>query len=230
MDTTSLLIETAQSHRLAELRVRVGASVTLLVTDAPPAGGRGVVSLAGLRLEVALPAGLQAGQTLPARVIAANSERLVLRPRERRPRRRPKLARARGGSARGLRPAGASALAAALAPAELALPLPNGDALALTLDADAAASPEGEARARFVLHSARLGPIAVELTLTPNALAAVVVVEPAAAAEARAGDQQLLAAIAAANGPPASVEVRARPLSTPRPASPRVAEGLEAYA
>jgi hypothetical protein len=52
MEIANLVIQTANSGRPAELRVRVGADVTLLVKDAPAEGGRGVVSLAGVALPV----------------------------------------------------------------------------------------------------------------------------------------------------------------------------------
>jgi hypothetical protein len=61
------------------LPLALGAEVVARVLAAPPGGGRGVISLAGMALEARLPDGLAEGQTLRLAVDRAQAGELVLR-------------------------------------------------------------------------------------------------------------------------------------------------------
>jgi hypothetical protein len=185
-------------------------------------------------LQARLPAGLQAGQPLPVRIVEATAEQLVLRVRD--------DAAVPPTSGHAAHAAGALAVsghpdlvraALTLAPPELALPLPNGDALTLNVgDEDAAEAEEGgggDGEAAFVLHSAALGPIAVRVRLGGGSVSATVSVEPEALAAAQAAAPALATALERATARPAQVAVGAR-AAEERPPAPVVAEGLDAYA
>jgi hypothetical protein len=236
LEIASVIVKTAAGAPAAELVLRAGADVVVRVQEAPPDGGRGLLALAGRLLAARLPPGLAPGQTLPVRVVEASEQQVVLRVREDAGARVPDS---------GAHAAGALAVsgdpqlvrvATNLVPPELALPLPNGDALTLTVDPDAGGGDEdgrdGEAdgEAAFVLHSAELGPIAVRLRLAGGAVSAAVSVDEAALPLAQAAAPELVSALRDAVGGSADVVVSGRGAATPRPAPPRVAEGLDAYA
>jgi hypothetical protein len=236
MEITTLIVKTAAGAPAAELVLRAGANVVVRVHEAPPQGGKGVISLAGLLVQARLPANLTPGQTLAVKVVAASDDQVVLEVQ----------------SDQDAHPAtqtthavGALAVsgdpdlvrvATALAPPDLALPLPNGDALTLRVDSDDDAAEErrdGEPRggeAAFILHSSALGPIEVRLRLDGGRIAATVAVDQAALPQAQAAAPELARALERATGGPAQVSLAGRAPDERRPPAPHVAEGLDAYA
>ena len=219
----------------ADIGLRAGAEVVVRIVQAPPDGGKGLVSLAGQLLEARLPPSLAPGQTLPLKVVEANPDQVVLRVRDDAPAPPDEhTAHATGALAVSGDPQLVKA-AVVMAPPELALPLPNGDALQLAVQPD----PEDEqgagqgrdgAEAAFVLHSAELGPIEVRLRLDGGSVVANVAVDGSALAEAQAALPSLAAALERVTGSTPRVGVAARGSDAPAPARPRVAEGLDAYA
>ncbi len=219
----------------AEIGLRAGAEMVVRVVQAPPDGGKGLVSLAGQLLEARLPASLAPGQTLPVKVVEASADQVVLRVRDDVAAPPPEhTAHAAGALAVSGHPDLVKA-AVVLAPPQLALPLPNGDALQLAVQPDAEeehgnGGGESGAEAAFVLHSAELGPIEVRLRLDGGSVVANVAVDGDALAETQAALPSLAAALERATGSAPRVGLVARAADAPAPARPRVAEGLDAYA
>jgi len=233
MEIANVVVAATNKDRPAAVFARVGADVVLTVREAPPEGGRGVVSLAGLILQVRLPAGLLAGQTLAARVVEATPEQLVFRLHAGET--EAALPTSQAHAAGALAVAGQPELlraAVALAPPGLALPLPNGDALSLAVGDEHEQGDEpaadGEAQAGFVLHSAALGPIEVRIRTGPGGITAGVVVDSPTLQHAISAAPELARMLELATGEAATVGVTAR--TAGRPPAPRVAEGLDAYA
>jgi hypothetical protein len=230
----SVLLETLGGEPVADLVLRAGADLVVRVVQAPPEGGKGLVTLAGQLLEARLPPDLAPGQTLPVKIVDANAQQVLLRvrddvsapPAEH-------TAHATGALAVSGDPQLVKA-AVVLAPPGLALPLPNGDALQLAVQPDAedegGGDGQGGAEAAFVLHSAELGPIEVRLRLDGGTVVANVAVDEGALPEAQAALPSLAAALERATGTAPRVGVAARAADAPAPARPRVAEGLDAYA
>lgn len=220
-----------QSAPAEPLVLRDGAQVVIRVIAAPRAGGQGIISLAGRRLAAELPAGLSAGQRLAVTVEADSQARVLLRiVRE---------ARAEGPGDPIARLAGLLALAsdgellqAALLLAGGAVSLPGGSVAGLAVDPDDGAAGAGStSTARLVLHSPKLGPIEITLSLTEGRIAATVEAEPGRPAELADGARAELAdALAAAVRQPATVSVRARPADAERPAPPCPLDWLDVRA
>jgi hypothetical protein len=201
--------------------LRDGAEVVIRVLAAPPAGGRGLIALAGRRLAADLPPGLAAGQRLAVTVAAESPERVLLRI-------------VRGPSGRGSDHVArlAAALVASGDPELLkaafslagpagALPLPGGGEVSLRIDADEKqdARAHESARALVTLHSPELGPIEVGLVLSQAGITAGVSVEPGRAVTlAGDGAGELKEALERAAGRPATVAVATRKPVDPRPA------------
>ena len=61
------------------LALAAGKDLVARVVSAPLAGGRGLISLAGVILEARVPAGLASGQVLQLRVTRADAQELVVR-------------------------------------------------------------------------------------------------------------------------------------------------------
>jgi hypothetical protein len=239
MDVTALARQMTAGVLLKELALRPGADLVVRVQSAPANGGRGVISLAGILLTVQLPAGLEAGQRLPVRVLGAEGKDVLMQIRA-----------AAGPSAEAPAPGQVAHAAGALALAgdgtllrvahELqqpgfALPLPNGDALGLAVAPDEQGEEGGEARepggeASFVLHSAALGPIEAHLRLVDGAISVAVVVEPGARARFAAALPELAGALERALGAPPQIQIAARRAQATRPTPPRVDESFDAYA
>jgi hypothetical protein len=216
------------------LELTPGAEVVVRVHEAPPGGGRGTISLAGLLVAAELPEGLTPGQRLAVHVEPGPRDEVVLRirPDEDPPPAPGALARVAGelatsGDARLVQ------AAVALQPPGLGLPLGNGDVLALAVPADAqedGEDPEHGGEAAFVLHSAELGPIAVRLRLAGGAVSVQVAVEPAAEELARAAAPELRESVEHATGTRTSVAVAARVPEEARPVPPPLGSSLDAYA
>lgn len=236
MEITSVIVKTAAGAPAAELLLRAGSDVVVRVQAVPQIGGKGIVSLAGLLLEARLPANLRPGQTLPVRVVSASEEQIVLRIRDDAGSRTPTHAAHAAGALAVSGDPDLVRVSTALAPPGLALPLPNGDALTLAVDPDDGSDAEsgsrrsGEGEAAFVLHSAELGPIEVQLRLTGGAIAATVRVDAETLPLATAAKPALAVALERATGTPAQISLSGRDSERERPVAPPVAEGLDAYA
>lgn len=236
MEITSVIVKTAAGAPAAELLLRAGSDVVVRVQAVPQIGGKGIVSLAGLLLEARLPANLRPGQTLPVRVVSASEEQIVLRIRDDAGSRTPTHAAHAAGALAVSGDPDLVRVSTALAPPGLALPLPNGDALTLAVDPDDGSDAEsgsrrsGKGEAAFVLHSAELGPIEVQLRLTGGAIAATVRVDAETLPLATAAKPALAVALERATGTPAQISLSGRDSERERPVAPPVAEGLDAYA
>ena len=222
MQITRLGVEAARALAADEIVLREGAQVVVRVLEAPPGGGRGLISLAGRQITAQLPAGVQDGQRLHVVVQARGEDTVLLRI---------------VGANDAERPQGPGQLAAALAVSgdpELvrvalaltggALRLPGGEAGAVEVDPDDGARGDarrGASHARVTLHSPELGPIEIALTLTPAAISAAVTVEPGRpAALAQAASPELVEALERGTGRQAGVSVGARSADERRPAPP----------
>lgn len=239
MEVTALARQMTAGVLLKELALRPGTDLVVRVQSAPANGGRGVISLAGVLLTVQLPAGLEAGQRLPVRVLGAEGTDVLMQIRA-----------AAGPGAETPAPgqvahtAGALALtgdgtllrvAHELQQPGFALPLPNGDALSLAVHGEDEGAEGGDARqaageASFVLHSAALGPIEARLRLVDGAVSVAIVVDPAARDRFAAAAPELAGALERALGAPPQIQVGARIPQAARPQSPRVDEAFDAYA
>jgi hypothetical protein len=216
------------------LPLALGAEVVARVLAAPPGGGRGVISLAGMALEARLPDGLAEGQTLRLAVDRAQAGELLLRIL-----REPA---AGGDGDAGARLASALALAGdgELLRAALGLtggepvPLPGRAAAEVAVNPDDGAGADDRARpatAGFVLHSPELGPIEVQLTLDVGGVRAAVTTaagEGARRAEATLPD--LAARLERAVGRPPAVTASTRAPGTPAPPPPASLGGFTTYA
>ncbi len=207
----------------AEARTLVlepGSELSARVVAGPNAGGTGVISLAGLRLEARMPATLQAGDEVRLVVVRAGEGELVAkiaRPED-------AAAGARADLAGRLAVSGdGDMLRGALALAEGGpLWLPEGRAAEVAVDADGGEGPgsAGGARASFVLHCPRAGAIEVHLSMDAGSVRAGVVAPPALAGAADASLAELVSALGAAAGRPATAAVRTRPEAQPPPRPP----------
>jgi hypothetical protein len=206
------------------LALGAGKELVARVVSAPPGGGRGLISLAGLILEARVPAGLQGGQTLQLRVTRADAEELVVRIVRDGDDNPDETATARVAGELALRGDG-DLLRVALGLAEGTLWLPGGAAATITIEPDEDAdqkSAEGSGgEAAFTLHCPALGAVEVRLRLAAGGVRAGVVTTPGLLTErARAALPELLAGLERATGRPAAAAVLSRPDSTPPPPPP----------
>jgi hypothetical protein len=207
------------------LTLALGKELVARILSVPEAGGRGLISLAGVVLEARLPAGLEAGRALRLQVTRAGAEEVVV-----------KIVSDQSGH---LDPAAAGRVAgelalrndpdlmrAALALADGTLWLPGGAAAAVTVDPDAegpgaGSGPAAGGEAAFTLHCPQLGAIEVRLHVGPGGVRAGVVAPPGQTSElAEAGASELIAALERATGRPATATVSPRAASTPAPTPP----------
>jgi hypothetical protein len=203
MEISTLTRASTAGVLLQALEFAPGAELAVRVHEAPPGGGRGVISLAGMQLPAQLPEAVSAGQRLTVRVVAAAREEVTLRIQADADGEPAPPAGALARVAGALATSGDARLVQAaftLQPPGLGLPLGNGDVLALDVPVagdedgpDDGREPGVEGEAAFVLHSAELGPIAVRLRLAGGAVSVAVAVEPDAEAAA--------VATASASGP-----------------------------
>lgn len=212
--------------------LRAGAELVARLIEAPPGGGRGTISLAGLLVEAELPPGLEAGQRLRMTVSRVDRSQVVL-----------KLLAEPQSPARGAESTGRDTHAAARLAGELAvrgdgtllqaavelagpvLPLPGGGAAEILVEPDGGDDAGGRggesAEAAFVLHSPALGAIEVRLRSSPAGVRAAVTTAPGRPAElARAGIDQLVSGLERATGKPAAATVGARPPGVAAPPTP----------
>jgi hypothetical protein len=241
MEVTTLARQMTAGVLLEELALRPGADLVVRVHAAPPNGGRGAISLAGILLSAQLPAGLAPGQRLPVRVVRSGGDEVLLQLRM-----EAGEPAAAGAAGRVAQVAGALALAGdgqllqvahELQQPGLALPLPNGDALTLAVAEDEDEDGGGDgahadrgSEASFVLHSAALGAIEGRLRLVGGAVSVEVVVEPGARQRFAAAAPALVHALERATAAPARADIAARRPEAARPGPPRVDEAFDAYA
>jgi hypothetical protein len=230
---TRLGVELARDLATDELFLREGAEVVVRVLQAPPGGGRGLISLAGRRIAAQLPPGLAEGQRLQVTVEARGADQLLLRivtggePAS--------VVDHAGRLAAALALTGeADLLRVALALSGGAVLLPGGGAAAMEVDPEGA-SPGREdgqpAHARLTLHSPELGPIEIALALTPTSISAAVIVEPGRACELAQGARpELVEALERAAACPAGASVVSRAPTERRPAPPIPVDGVDVRA
>ena len=241
MEIATLTRASTAGVLLQALELAAGAELAVRVHEAPPGGGRGVISLAGMLVPARLPEGVSPGQRLLVRVVGAARDEVTLRIQQ------DDAAAAAPGPGALARAAGALAtsgdgqlvkVAVALQPQGLALPLGNGDVLTLSVppageeeaDADSAGSGESGGEAAFVLHSATLGPIAVRLRLAGDSASVHVAVDPEAEDLARTAADELREGVERATGASTVVSIAARTPADARPVPPPIASSLDAYA
>jgi hypothetical protein len=207
------------------LALAPGKELVARILAAPPGGGRGLISLAGIVLEARLPAGLEAGRALRLQVTRAHAEEVVV-----------KIvsgASAHPDPAAAGRVAGELALRgdpdllrAALALADGPLWLPGGAAATVTVDPEGDGpggrpEPAAGGEAAFTLHCPRLGAIEVRLHVGPGGVRAGVVTPPGrTSALAESELPGLVTALERATGRPAAATVSPRAASSPAPPPP----------
>lgn len=196
------------------LTLAAGKELVARVVSAPPAGGRGLITLAGVVLEARVPAGLTAGQTLSLRVMRADAHELVVRiqPQAADERDQQDLVRLAGQLA--LRGDG-ELLRAALGLAGGPLWLPAGAAATVTIEPDSESGgsdrdePRGEGA--FTLHHPNVGAVEVWLRLDAAGVEAAVVTPPGGVAELAAATlADLVAGLERATGRPGIASARTR--------------------
>ncbi len=206
------------------LALAAGKDLVARVASAPPGGGRGLISLAGVILEARVPPGLTAGQVLQLRVTQADAEQLVVRIVHDGDGHPDQAGTARLAGELALRGDG-DLLRVALGLADGTLWLPGGAAATVTVEPDAEAGGEdgdgSGGEATFTLHSPALGAIEVRLRLGAGGVQAGVVTAPGRLTElAQAGLPDLVAGLERATGRPAAAALVIRPASTPAPTPP----------
>jgi hypothetical protein len=207
------------------LALAAGKDLVARVVSAPLAGGRGLLSLAGVVLEARVPPGLTAGQVLQLRVTSADEQALVVRIVHDAADQPDEAATARMAGQLALRGDG-DLLRVALGLADGTLWLPGGAAATVTVEPDAGddEAPGGSAgsEAAFTLHCPSLGAVEVRLRMTAGGVRAGVVTAPGTlTARAQAALPDLVTALERATGRPAAAAVLERPGSTPDPQPPQ---------
>jgi hypothetical protein len=241
MEIATLTRQTSAGLLLESLELAPGMELAARVHEAPPGGGRGVISLAGLLVPARLPADVAPGQRLVVRVVAAAHGEVTLRIQQDEAAQAAPAAGVLARAAGALATSGDAQLvqaAVALQPQGLALPLGNGDVLALEVPvanedeagAERVRSDRPGGEAAFVLHSGALGPIAVRLRLAAGSVSVHVSVEPEAEEVAHAAAAELREGVERATGAPTAVAIAARAPDAARPFPPPIASSLDAYA
>jgi hypothetical protein len=196
------------------LTLAAGKELVARVVSAPPAGGRGLITLAGVVLEARVPAGLAAGQTLSLRVPRADARELVVRIQPQAAGENDGQDTARLAGQLALRGDG-ELLRAALGLAGGPLWLPGGAVAAVTIEPDS--GPEASDRddsggeAAFTLHHPNVGAVEVRLRLDAAGVQAAVVTPAGGVAERAAATlPDLVAGLERATGRPGIASVRTR--------------------
>jgi hypothetical protein len=202
-----------------------GKDLVARVVSAPPGGGRGLISLAGVILEARVPAGLAGGQVLHLRVARADAQELVVRIVRDGGEHPDEAATARIAGQLALRGDG-DLLRAALGLAGGTLWLPGGAAATMTIEPDAddgaASGRSSGGEAAFTLHCPQLGAVEVRLRMAAGGVRAGVVTAPGRLTErAQAALPELVAALERATGRPAAAAVVERPGDAPAPSPPQ---------
>jgi hypothetical protein len=206
------------------LALAAGKDLVARVVSAPLAGGRGLISLAGVILEARVPAGLAAGQLLNLRVTRLDAQELVVRIVQDAAGHADQQATSRLAGELALRCDG-DLLRVALGLADGPLWLPGGAAATITIEPEDEAEQDEAGRAggeaAFTLHCPDLGAIEVRLRIGPGGVRAGVVTPAGRLAElAETALPELVAGLARATGRPAAAAVVARPATDPGPPPP----------
>ncbi len=205
------------------LALAAGRDLVARVVSAPLAGGRGLISLAGVILEARVPAGLASGQVLQLRVTRADAQELVVRIVHDAAEHPDQQASTRLAGELALRGDG-DLLRVALGLADGPLWLPGGAAATITIEPEDEAesgSAGGGGEAAFTLHCPEVGAIEVRLRMADGGVRAGVVAPAGRVADlAETALPDLVAALERATGRPAAAAVKRRPDSAPAPTPP----------
>jgi hypothetical protein len=205
------------------LLLAAGKELVARVVSAPPGGGRGLITLAGVVLEAALPAGLTAGQTLFLRVARADARELVVRIQPQAQGEQDEQGMARLAGQLALRGDG-ELLRAALGLAGGPLWLPGGAAATVTVEPDSGhevGSDEDGGEAAFTLHCPRHGAVEVRIRLDAGGVRAAVTTPPGSMTDRAAATlPDLVAGLERATGRTGIATVQSRRGSRPGPTPP----------
>lgn len=205
------------------IALSAGKDLVARVVSAPVAGGRGLISLAGVILEARVPAGLAAGQLLHLRVTRADAEELVVRIVRDTGEHPDQQASSRLAGELALRGDG-DLLRIALGLADGPLWLPGGAAATITVEPEDEGEKDaagGGGEAAFTLHCPEVGAIEVRLRISAGSVRAGVVTPAGPVAElAETALPELVAGLERATGRPAAAAVLARSASDPAPTPP----------
>jgi len=206
------------------LALAAGKDLVARVVSAPLAGGRGLISLAGVILEARVPAGLASGQILQLRVARADAQELVVRIVHDAAEHPDQQASSRLAGELALRGDG-DLLRVALGLADGPLWLPGGAAATITIEpedeAESGTPGGGGAEAAFTLHCPEVGAIEVRLRMAAGGVRAGVVAPAGRVSDlAETALPALVAALERATGRPAAAAVQRRPDTDPAPAPP----------
>lgn len=205
------------------LALAAGKDLVARVVSAPLAGGRGLISLAGVILEARVPAGLSAGQILQLRVTRADAQELVVRIVHDAGEHPDQQASSRLAGELALRGDG-DLLRVALGLADGPLWLPGGAAATITIEPEDESESDaagGGGEAAFTLHCPEVGAIEVRLRIGATGVRAGVVTPAGRVTDlAETALPELVAALERATGRPAVAAVLARSGSDQAPVPP----------
>jgi hypothetical protein len=205
------------------LALAAGKDLVARVVSAPLAGGRGLISLAGVILEARVPPGLLAGQILQLRVTRADAEEVVVRIVHDAAEHPDQQASSRLAGELALRGDG-DLLRVALGLANGPLWLPGGAAATITIEPEDEVEkdpPGGGGEAVFTLHCPELGAIEVRLRVGAASVRAGVVTPAGTLTDlAETALPELVAGLERATGRPAVAAVLARSDSDQAPDPP----------
>ena len=204
------------------LALAAGKDLVARIVSAPLAGGRGLISLAGVILEARVPPGLLAGQILQLRVTRADAEEVVVRIVHDAAEHPDQQASSRLAGELALRGDG-DLLRVALGLANGPLWLPGGAAATITIEPEDAVEKDaaGGGEAAFTLHCPKLGAIEVRLRIDAAGVRAGVVTPAGPLTDlAETALPELVAGLERATGRPAAAAVLARSDSDQAPVPP----------
>jgi hypothetical protein len=200
-----------------------GKDLAARVVSAPLAGGRGLISLAGVILEARVPPGLSAGQILQLRVTRADAQEVVVRIVHDAGEHADQQASSRLAGELALRGDG-DLLRVALGLANGPLWLPGGAAATITIEPEDEVEKDaagGGGEAAFTLHCPDLGAIEVRLRIGAAGVRAGVVTPAGTLTDhAETALPKLVAGLDRATGRPAVAAVLARSGSDQAPVPP----------
>jgi hypothetical protein len=205
------------------LALAAGKDLVARVVSAPLAGGRGLISLAGVILEARVPPGLLAGQILQLRVTRADAQEVVVRIVHDAAEHPDQQTASRLAGELALRGDG-DLLRVALGLANGPRWLPGGAAATITIEPEDEAekgAAGGGGEAAFTLHCPELGAIEVRLRISAGGVRAGVVTPAGTLTDlAETALPELVAGLERATGRPAVAAVLARSGSDQAPVPP----------
>jgi hypothetical protein len=205
------------------LALAAGKDLVARIVSAPLAGGRGLISLAGVILEARVPPGLLAGQILQLRVTRADAQEVVVRIVHDAAEHPDQQTASRLAGELALRGDG-DLLRVALGLANGPLWLPGGAAATITIEPEDEVekdAPGGGGEAAFTLHCPELGAIEVRLRIDAAGVRAGVVTPAGRVTDlAETALPELVAGLERATRRPAVAAVLARSDSDQAPVPP----------